>query len=52
MMGQVLNFVADPALFDSVSNVTAYHARLKARPAYARALAAQAGGKNASVAAQ
>jgi glutathione S-transferase len=52
LMGHVLNFVADPALFDAVKNVNAYHARLKARPAYVRALAAQAGGRNAAVAAQ
>src|SRR5262249_9580410 len=52
LMGHVLNFVGDAGLFDAVPSVTAYHARLKARPAYARALTAQAGGRNAAVAAQ
>lgn len=52
LMGHVLNFIADHALLDSAPNVKAYHARLKARPAYTRARAAQAGGKNVSVAAQ
>lgn len=52
LMGQVLGFVVDAELIGAHPNVSAYHQRLKARPAYARALAAQAGGKNASVAAQ
>ncbi len=52
LMAHVLNFVADPALLDAAPHVKAYHARAKARPAYARALAAQAGGKNAAVAAR
>lgn len=52
LMGHVLNFVADLSLFHAAPLVKAYHARLKARPAYARALAAQNGGKNASVAAR
>ena len=52
LMGHVLNFVADESLFDAAPLAKAYHARLKARPAYARALAAQSGGKNASVAAR
>jgi glutathione S-transferase len=52
LMGHVHNFVADDALFDAAPHVKAYHTRLKARPAYARALTAQSGGKNASVAAR
>lgn len=52
LMGHVLNFIIDPTLLDSVPNVRAYHTRLKARPAYARALAAQAGGASPAVAAQ
>lgn len=52
LMGQVLNFIVDAALIGAHANVVAYHQRLKARPAYARALAAQAGGKNASLEAQ
>jgi glutathione S-transferase len=52
LMGHVLNFVSDESLFDAAPLVKVYHARLKARPAYARALAAQSGGKNASVAAR
>jgi hypothetical protein len=52
LMNQVLNFVVDASLFDDVAAVRAYHARLKARPAYERALAALSGGKNAAVAAQ
>lgn len=51
LMGHVLNFIVEPALLDACPNVKTYYARLKARPAYARALAAQAGGKNAAVAA-
>lgn len=52
LMGHVLNFIADPALLDAAPRVKAYHARVKARPAYARALAARTGGKNAAVAAR
>jgi len=52
LMAHVLNFVADPALLDAAPHVKAYHARMKARPAYARALAARTGGKNAAVAAR
>jgi glutathione S-transferase len=52
LMGQVLNFVVDPAMFESARHVLAYHTRLKARPAYQRALTAQAGGKNASLSGQ
>jgi glutathione S-transferase len=52
LMGHVLNFVVDASLFDDVAAVRAYHSRLKARPAYERALAALIGGKNAAVAAQ
>jgi hypothetical protein len=51
-MSHVLNFIADASLFDDVAAVRAYHARLKVRLAYERALAALAGGKNAAVAAQ
>jgi glutathione S-transferase len=50
LMGHVLNFVADPSLVEGFANVCGYHARLQARPAYARARAAQAGGKNAALA--
>lgn len=50
LMGQVLNFVVDPSLIEGFANVRGYHARLQARPAYARARAAQSGGKNAALA--
>ena len=52
LMGHVLNFVVDPTLLDAAAHVKRYHDRLKDRPAYERALSAQAGGKNAAVAAQ
>src|SRR5262249_16412679 len=45
IMGHVLNFIADPTLLDATPHVKAYHARVKARPAYGRALAARSGGK-------
>lgn len=40
LMGQVLNFVNDPGLFDGAEAVRDYHARVTARPAYQRALKA------------
>lgn len=52
LMAHVLNFVADPALLDAAPQVKAYHARVKARPAYARAFAARCGGTNAAAAAR
>lgn len=52
LMGQVLNFIVDESLLDAAPHVKAYHAGLKARPAYVRALATKPGGKNAAVAAQ
>ena len=52
LTAHVLNFIVEPALFDACPNVEAYQARLKTRPAYVRALATQAGGKNAAAAAR
>jgi glutathione S-transferase len=52
LMGHVLGFIVDATLLDAAPHVKAYNARLKSRPAYTRALAAQAGGKNAAVAAR
>ena len=52
LMGQVLNFVVDAALFDGVPQVKAFHARVRSRPAYLRATAAQAGGPKGAVAAR
>jgi glutathione S-transferase len=52
LMGHVLNFIIDPTLLDSIPHVKAYHARLRARPGYARALVAQAGGVSSAVAAE
>ena len=52
LMGQVLNFIVDNTLFDGVPHAKAYHARLKARPAYLRAAAVQAGGPKAAAAAR
>jgi glutathione S-transferase len=51
LMGQVLNF-AEPSLFDHTAQVKAFHARVKARPAYLRAAAAQSAGPKSSAAAR
>ena len=52
LMGQILNFVVDDALFDNVPHVKAYHARVRSRPAYMRAAAVQAQGPKTAAAAR
>jgi glutathione S-transferase len=52
LLGQVLNFIVDAALFDHVPHVKAFHARVKARPAYARAATVQAAGPKSAAAAR
>jgi glutathione S-transferase len=52
LMGQVLNFIVDVSLFDHVAHVKAYHARVRARPAYIRAAAVQAAGPETAAAAR
>ena len=52
LMGQTLNFIVDGTLFEHVPLVKSYHARLKARPAYARAATAQSQGPKTAAAAR